>query len=107
MVKQIGKGGFSSVYKYQSVLTGQYVAVKIMQASDEQDFEFKVKEIEIMLKLQKYPSVIRILNFVFHKEVEKTYRESVSEPNTVMSNSVIYVVMELAEGTLSQVVKKN
>jgi serine/threonine protein kinase len=68
--KQIGKGGFSSVYRYEDTATGEHVAVKIMTSTDLEDFERKRQEIIIMEKLKDYKNIVQIKNYVFHRESE-------------------------------------
>ena len=48
MIKQIGKGGYASVYKYQEKLTSKNFAVKILFIQDHEIFEKSKKEVIIM-----------------------------------------------------------
>lgn len=52
-----------------------------------------------MEKLKDIKNIVQIIHYVFHQEIEKS-------DESIFQTSLIYVVMELADCTLSQLIRK-
>ena len=81
------------------MFTKELVAVKIMNSTNKEDFNRKVQEIKILEKLKSIKNIVHIFHYIFNEE------EEINEENH-LHTSIIYVIMELAECTLNQLIRK-
>ena len=89
-IKFLGHGSFGKVFEALSLKEGRKIAIKYMQFQTNQEFNVMVKEIEIMSALQRYGNIVKILDRV----IEINSRE-------------IYIMMELADSNLNELIKQN
>ena len=74
MVKKLGEGTFSEVFKAQNLVSGSYVAIKCLKNTFASiDQVNNLREIQALKRLKSHKNIIKLIEVIFEEATGKAY----------------------------------
>ena len=72
LIKKLGEGTFSEVFKAQNIVSGNYVAIKCLKSSfNYYEQVYSLREIQALQRLNGHKNIIKLIDIVFEESTGK------------------------------------